>query len=135
MNDYQIKLNMPAYYQKVLEYCNARLRGEDRQKIENYLTAAGYMGPTNDFCKELYERLLGNQELRALLDKLETVHQQCMEVRDDILAFPGFRFENCRTYFSAFCRFSCFRLLLLVFTLPDTLFYLMALSSFWGYYS
>ncbi len=94
MNDYQIKLNMPAYYQKVLEYCNARLRGEDRDKVENYVTAAGYMGPTNDFCEELYERLLGNQELRALLEKLETVHQQCMEVRDSILAFPGFRFEN-----------------------------------------
>lgn len=94
MNDYQIKLNMPSYYQKVLQYCNARFRGENKQKIENYVTAAGYMGPTNDFCEELYVRLLENQELKLLLDKLEAIHQQCMEVRESILALPGFRFEN-----------------------------------------
>jgi hypothetical protein len=94
MNDYQIKVNMPAYYQKVLEYCNARLRGEEKQKVETYITAAGYLGPTNDFCEELYIRLLDNQELKVLLDELEAIHQQCVEVRDSIVALPGFRFEN-----------------------------------------
>lgn len=94
MNDYQIKLNMPSYYQKVLEYCNARLRREDKQKVENYVTAAGYISPTNEFCEQIYERLLEDQELKALLDKLEAIHQECMKVRACILALPGFQFEN-----------------------------------------
>jgi hypothetical protein len=94
LNEYQIKTNMPGYYRKVLEYCNARLRKEDKLKVENIVTIAGYLGPTNDFCEKLYERLLEDQNLKALLDKLETIHQSCMKVRESVLALPGFRFEN-----------------------------------------
>lgn len=94
MNGYQIKTNMPAYYQKILEYSNARLRGEDKQKVENYITVAGYISPTNEFCEQTYERLLEDQELKTLLHKLESIHQECMKIRESILALPGFQFEN-----------------------------------------
>jgi hypothetical protein len=70
------------------------LWGEDKQKVENIVTVAGYLGPTNDFCEKLYERLLGDHELKVLLDKLETIHQACTKSRERILALPGFRLEN-----------------------------------------
>jgi hypothetical protein len=92
LNEY--KSGMPGYYHKVLEYCNARLRGEDKRKVEDVIMVAGYLGPTNDFCEKLYERLLEDQELKALLEKLETIHPSCMKVRESILALPGFQFEN-----------------------------------------
>jgi hypothetical protein len=94
LNDYQIKSGMPNYYHKILDYCNARLRGEDKQKVEDYVTIAGYLGPTNEFCEQLYERLLDNQELKVLLNRLEAIHQECMRVRESILALPGFRLET-----------------------------------------
>lgn len=84
---------MPGYYQKVIEYCNARFRGEDKLKVENTV-ATRYINPTNDFCEKYYERLQEDQELKVLLEKLETIHQSCINLRKSILALPGFRFEN-----------------------------------------
>lgn len=87
-------VNMPSYYQKVLEYCNLRLRGVDKRPVEVRVTTAGYLGPVNEYCEKIYERLQEDQELKALLDKLGVIHQACMKVRDDILVLPGFQFEN-----------------------------------------
>jgi len=94
MNDYQIKSGMPGYYQKILVYCNARLRAEDKQKVENHVTTAGYLSPTTEFCEQIYERLLENQKLKTFLEELESIHQECMKIRESILTLPGFRFEN-----------------------------------------
>lgn len=74
--------------------CHTPLWGEDKLKVENDVMAASYLGPTNEFCENLYERLLEDQELKVLLEKLETIHQSCMKVRENILASSGFQFEN-----------------------------------------
>jgi hypothetical protein len=55
-------VNMPSYYQKALEYCNLRLRGVDKRAVEVRVTTAGYLGPVNEFCEKIYERLQEDQD-------------------------------------------------------------------------